>query len=1316
MEQQFRQLTNAIAACMLADQRRLASQLRALRKASHARKALEEAFLRLQTDIHRSQAERRLRAEHLPVPTFPEGLPVNEREAEISEAITAHQVVIICGETGSGKTTQLPKICLSVGRGVAGLIGHTQPRRIAARSVAARIAAELGGELGKMVGYKVRFSDRTSRDVYIKLMTDGILLAETQSDRFLDAYDTLIIDEAHERSLNIDFLLGYIKQLLPRRPELKVIITSATIDPQQFSRYFSHAPIIEVSGRRFPVEVRYRPLLAEDEHECDRDLKQAILDAVDEVAGLGPGDILIFLAGEREIRDTAEALRKHHLPHTEILPLYARLSAAEQERVFQPHSKRRIVLATNVAETSLTVPGIRYVIDPGYARVSRYSHRSKVQRLLVEEISRASCDQRKGRCGRVSAGVCIRLYSEADYLSRLAFTDPEIKRANLAAVILQMKALKLGDVERFAFIDPPDARMINDGFRLLAGLAAVDARRELTPIGRQLARLPVDPCIGRMLLAAHEENALQAGSALQAGNALPACNALSEVLVIASALSIQDPRERPLDAQQAADEKHRRFLDEQSDFLAYLNLWRFFESECKHLSQNKQRTLCREHFLSLVRMREWHDIHQQLYTLVREFGFTPNQTPADYRAIHRALLAGLLGNIAFKDEAYTYTGARNIKLSLFPGSGLFKKGPKWLMAATFLETSRVYAHTVARIEPEWIEQLALHLLRRSFCEPHWERRTAQVAAYERVTLYGLVVVARRKVNYGPIDPIESRRIFIQSALVEGDYQTDAPFFQHNRRLMADIEELENKSRRRDVLVDEQDLYAFYDARIPDGIWSGARFETWRKEAEKAEPKLLYLTQAELMRHGVEEVTEEQYPDSLTMNGTRFPLTYHFELGHPADGVTLTVPLPALNQVALACCEWLVPGLLRDKIVALIRSLPKSLRRTLQVSDSFVPVPNYADVCLQSLTPGSGSLTEALAAHLHKVTGVKIPADAWQPELLPDHLRMNFKVVDGQGKVLATGRDLSALQAALGQRARTNFAELHTEQFDRQGITRWDFGDLPEQVVLERQGLHLTAYPAIEDRKDSVALKLFESAAHAAKALRGGVRRLALLELAQPINHLRKNLPDIRRMCMHFSSIGNCEALKDDLILAIAERAFLGDEPPPRTATAFEKCKEQGHMALMSEAFALCELVDMILTEYYAVAKELKVAGVLSNGGACPDIHEQLAHLLYRGFVAVTPLEWLIHIPRYLKAIRARLEKRRCAPARDAKRAAEITPLWRTYLKRAEANRAQGLHDPALERYRWMLEEFRVSLFAQALKTAIPVSEKRLKEQWERVRI
>ncbi len=1297
-----------LAETSLAERPALVRRLQGLRRRLKQGKPIDRALDALELAVEAARERLHHRRSILPVPTFDDALPVNQRREEIADAIRRHQVVVICGETGSGKTTQIPKICLSLGYGAAGLIGHTQPRRIAARSVAARIASELGTELGAGVGYKVRFSDRMGSDTAVKLLTDGMLLAETQGDRRLSDYEVIIIDEAHERSLNIDFLLGYLHRLLPRRPDLKLIITSATIDPARFARHFGGAPVLEVSGRTYPVETRYRPLASADEDGRDRDLQEAILDAVDEVAAVGPGDILVFLSGEREIRETAESLRKHHPQGSEILPLYARLSAAEQNRVFQPHGGRRIVLATNVAETALTVPGIRYVIDPGTARISRYSVHGKIQRLPVEPISQASANQRAGRCGRVSAGLCVRLYAEADFLARPPYTEPEILRTNLAAVILQMANLGLGDVEDFPFLDPPDRRLVNDGFRLLHELQAVDEDRGITEPGRQLARLPVDPRLGRMLLGAAREGCL------------------AEALVVVSALAIQDPRERPLDHQQAADEKHRRFLDERSDFLALIRLWEDYQAQARHLSRSQLRRYCRESFLSYVRMREWQEIHRELHGLVRQMGLRPNEVAADYGALHRALLAGLLGHIGLRTDDGSYLGARNRRFHVFPGSGLFRRKHRWVMAAELVETARVYARGVARIDPLWVESLAPHLVKRHYAEPRWERRRGQVVATERVTLYGLPVVVGRRVNYGPIDPVESRRLFIRHALVLQAFDSRAPFLAHNAEQVARVEALEARTRRRDLLVDEETLFDFYDRRVPAGIYSGPQFERWRRSAEAGDPELLFMGPEVLMARDAAEVGPERFPESMRFDGTVLPLSYCFEPGEPDDGVTLTVPLAALNQVDALRCQWLVPGLLEERVTALIRSLPRSLRR------HFVPVPDYARALVESLVPGSRPLLEAMAVELHRMTGVEIPEQAWNPGTLPPHLSMSFRVLAPGGEVLAQGRSLEALRRELGEQARSSFARLLTAgaspepataappgggtcTLERETVQDWDFGDLPDGVDFHRDGMTLKGYPALVDEEGRVALRLLDSPHRAEVAHRRGLRRLIALRVRDRIRHLRRNLPGFQAMSLHHLRIGSQEALRADLEAAILDAAFLAAGPLPRTRAAFEESLAQGRQGLMAVAQSLCEGVRETLAVHHEIQKRLASEPPLSWAEAVADIREQLAHLVYPGFVSATPGEWRAHLPRYLRAVGLRLDKLAQAPDRDRARMPQVQILWQRYLERQARHDRDDTHDPELERLRWMLEELRVSLFAQALGTAFPVSVKRCEAQWQRVR-
>ncbi|BEH55140.1 ATP-dependent RNA helicase HrpA [Burkholderia pseudomallei] len=1285
---------------------------------------------------------------------------------EIARAIAAHPVVIVCGETGSGKTTQLPKICLALGRGLgaggAGLIGHTQPRRLAASSTGRRIAEELGTPFGEVVGYKVRFTDNLAPGASVKLMTDGILLAETQTDPLLKAYDTLIIDEAHERSLNIDFLLGYLRQILPRRPDLKLIVTSATIDAERFARHFGSderpAPVIEVSGRLYPVEVRYRPIAddrpaavrhaegassgrdrAKSAREAERDLMDGIVDAVDELCREGPGDVLVFLPGEREIRDAAEALRKHHPPHTEILPLFARLSAAEQERVFKASNARRIVLATNVAETSLTVPGIRYVVDTGLARVKRYSYRNKVEQLQIEPISQAAANQRAGRCGRVADGICIRLYEESDFAGRARFTDPEILRSSLASVILRMKSLHLSAIESFPFIEPPPGRAIADGYQLLNELGAVDDENALTPLGRELARLPLDPRVGRMILAARDQQALR------------------EVLVIASALSVQDPRERPVDAQEQADQAHRRFADERSEFLQWLRIWAWFEEAVAHKKSNRQLVdACRQHFLSHLRLREWRDVHSQLLTVVREHGWRLNEADATFEQIHLSLLTGLLGNIGFKaeDEPH-YLGARGIKFHLWPGSALVKKAGRWVMAAELVETSRLYARCIAKIEPEWIERIGAHLLKKSLSEPHWEKRPAQVAAFERATLYGLTIYHRRRVAFGRQDPARARELFIRGALVDGEFDTKLAFFAHNRKLLADIEQLEHKSRRQDVLVDDELIHAFYDQAIPAGIHTGAAFERWyRDEVSKSgQPedklRLLYLSRDDLMRHEAAGVTTELFPKRVTMAGVEMALAYHFEPGSPRDGVTLAVPLFALNQVDARRAEWLVPGMLKEKAHLLLKSLPQKLRR------HCVPLPEYAAGFVERAGRerfGAGGLVDALIADVREQTQVATKTSDFKLETLPAHLFMNFKVIDEHGRQLAMGRNLAQLRAELGAQAQQHFQKIAAaatlapagepaaaaagasgararraplgappraaEPAAQAGaaagatalyehLTTWNFGKLPELLEIRRRGETLFGYPALVDRGTHCDVEVFDSPDEAARIHRAGLRRLFALQLKEPIKYLEKNLPGLREMAMQYMSLGTQDELRDQLIATALDRACL-QEPLPADDASFHARRDEGRSRLNLLAQEIARLVGQILAEYAGLAKKLAQAKPFPAAHA--DMQSQLAALVGKRFVVDTPYAQLAHFPRYLKGIALRIDKLKADPARDARQAAELQPLAQHY-QRSVAQRG-GVADARLAEFRWLLEELRISLFAQELRTPMPVSVKRLYKVWE----
>ncbi|MDE1183887.1 ATP-dependent RNA helicase HrpA [Paraburkholderia sp.] len=1307
--------------------------------------------------------ERRVIAPN-PVPpiTFPEALPVSGRREEIALAIANNQVVIVSGETGSGKTTQLPKICLALGRGLGtggkGLIGHTQPRRIAASATGRRIAEELGTPFGEVVGYKVRFTDNLSPGASVKLMTDGILLAETQTDPLLNAYDTIIIDEAHERSLNIDFLLGYLREILPKRPDLKLIVTSATIDADRFARHFGSdekpAPVIEVSGRLYPVEVRYRPV-AEDspavkaaegtssrdtdrtrpktQREADRDLMDAIVDAVDELCREGPGDVLVFLPGEREIRDAAEALRKHHPPHTEILPLFARLSAAEQERVFRISNARRIVLATNVAETSLTVPGIRYVVDTGLARVKRYSYRNKVEQLQVESISQAAANQRAGRCGRVADGVCIRLYEDSDFQGRTRFTDPEILRSSLASVILRMKSLHLTAIETFPFIEPPPGRAIADGYQLLNELGAVDDDNALTPLGRELARLPLDPRVGRMILAARDQQSLR------------------EVLIIASALSVQDPRDRPIEAQEQADQAHRRFADDRSEFLQWIRIWAWFEDAIAHKKSNKQlNDACRANFLSQLRLREWRDVHSQLLTVVREHGWRINEAEATFEQIHLALLTGLLGNIGLKaDDEPHYLGARGIKFYLWPGSALVKKAGRWVIAAELVETSRLYARCIAKVEPEWIEQIGAHLLKKSLSEPHWEKRAAQVSAFERAVLYGLPIYHRRRVSFGKQDPARARELFIRGALVDGEFDTKLAFFSHNRKLLADIEQLEHKSRRQDVLVDDDLIYAFYDQALPEGIYTGASFERWyRDEVKKAgqaedKLKLLYLSRDDLMRHEAAGVTTDLFPKRMTMSGVEMALTYHFEPGSPRDGVTLGVPLYALNQVDARRCEWLVPGMLKEKTQLLLKSLPQKLRR------HCVPLPEYAAGFVDRHSGprfAAGGFLDVLIADIREQTQVAMKQSDFKLETLPAHLFMNFKVIDEHGRQLAMGRNLAQLRAELGGQAQQHFQKIaasatlsdssgesvgkapatsgrasdgasapHTAKASDgsaatalyEKLTTWNFGKLPELLEIRRGGQTLFGFPALVDRVTHCDVEVFDSPDEAARIHRAGLRRLFALQLREPIKYLEKNLPGMREMAMHFMPRGTQEELRDQLIDTALDRACLQD-PLPDDDVSFHTRRDEGRSRLTLLAQEIARLIGLILTEYATVTKKLVQARSFTAAHA--DMQNQLDTLIAKRFVVDTPYPQLAHFPRYLKGIALRIDKLKADSVRDARQFAEFQPLLQNY-QRAVAQRG-GVLDPRLGEFRWLLEELRISLFAQELRTPMPVSVKRLYKVWE----
>ncbi len=1272
-------------ACLVRDIPALTKKIAGLRRRVQRGQPIDRGLAELDKAVTNSRQQVEQRGAAAPRPEYALSLPVVEQREAILEAIAAHQVIVLCGETGSGKTTQLPKLCLELGLGVRGKIGHTQPRRIAARSLAARIAEELHCPLGEAVGYKVRFQDRVRDSSHIKVMTDGILLAEIQSDPELREYDALIIDEAHERSLNVDFMLGYLRRLLPERPDLKIIITSATIDPQRFSRHFNDAPVIEVSGRTFPVEMRYRPVNGEDEDQRDRSRTQAIADAVDELAREGPGDILVFLPGERAIRETSELLRKHHPAQTEILPLYARLSAQQQSQVFRPHKGRRIVLATNVAETSLTVPGIRYVIDTGQVRISRYSYRTKVQRLPIEAISQASANQRAGRCGRVQAGICIRLYSEEDFVSRAEFTAPEIQRTNLAAVILQMASLKLGDVEAFPFVDPPDIRLVRDGYKLLHELGAVDTAQQLTAMGQELSRLPLDPRLARIILAAREQNCL------------------SEILIIVAVLEAADPRDRPIDKAQAADEKHALFRDEKSDFLSYLKLWRAWKEQARHLSQNKLRKWCRDHFISWLRMREWADIHRQLHEQITGMGMRCNSNGADYRAIHCALLSGLLGNIAFQAEPGEYQGARNLRFVVFPGSALAKKKPAWLVAAELVETGRRYLRTVAVIEPAWVEPLAGSLLKRQYSDPHWEKKRAQVVAFERVTLYGLPLVNRRKVNFGPIDPGTARSLFIRHALVEGLFDTREPFAAHNRALLADLDQLESKARRRDVLVNDDVLYRFFDERLPDDVYDGPRFNRWWKKVAAEQPQRLHLDRDQVMLHGAETVDEQEFPAQIDVRGLLLDVSYRFSPGDEDDGICVKLPLALLNQLRAEDFDWLVPGLIHEKITLLIKSLPKNLRR------HFVPAPDFARACLETIAQREGDLLEVLATQLKRMTQVDVPRSAWRPELLPVHLFSGFELIDEQGKRLAGGRDLAALQRDFGLQAKSDFAAVADTRFERKDIRDWDFGDLPVQAEISQANITLRAWPALEQVDGTINLRLFDNPDSAADAHRQGLLALFRLNAGRRLRDIRRAAPELQKQVLWFSSLGSAETLQADLEQAVLQAAFMNTADPVRDEKAYRQRLESGCARLLELAVEIGRYSHDALQAYQQLNRTLKGSVSPQLLSAMNEVQNLSGTLIYPGFLSATPLEQLPRLMIYLRAAIARVEKLPGNVEKDRKLALLVQDFQDRY---EQARKTGGVEDGSLQRFRWSVEELRVSLFAQELGTAQKVSPERLDKAWK----
>ncbi|MFI2645892.1 ATP-dependent RNA helicase HrpA [Streptomyces sp. NPDC018610] len=1305
-------LASRLTELSLRDAHRIGRRLEGARKIRKP-EARASVLAEIEGDVAKAEERMAARRSRVPAVSYPEQLPVSQKKDEIAAAIRDHQVVIVAGETGSGKTTQIPKICMELGRGVRGMIGHTQPRRIAARTVAERVAEELDTPLGGAVGWKVRFTDQVDPEAtFVKLMTDGILLAEIQTDRELRAYDTIIIDEAHERSLNIDFLLGYLAQLLPKRPDLKVVITSATIDPERFSRHFGDAPIVEVSGRTYPVEVRYRPLLEEDSDDADRDQITAITDAVEELMAEGSGDILVFLSGEREIRDTADALNKKRYRFVEVLPLYARLSHAEQHRVFQQHTGRRIVLATNVAETSLTVPGIKYVIDPGFARISRYSHRTKVQRLPIEPVSQASANQRKGRCGRTSDGICVRLYSEDDFLARPEFTDAEILRTNLASVILQMTAAGLGDIEKFPFIDPPDHRNIRDGVQLLQELGALDPeqkdpRKRLTQTGRKLAQLPVDPRLARMVLEADRNGCAR------------------EVMVIAAALSIQDPRERPSDKQTQADQQHARFRDETSDFLAFLNLWRYVREQQKERGSSSFRRMCKQEFLNFLRIREWQDIYTQLRTVAKQMGIHLNEDDAPADRVHVSLLAGLLSHIGMKDVKESkdaapgarkdggrneYLGARNAKFAIFPGSALFRKPPRFVMSAELVETSRLWARVNAKIEPEWVEPLAGHLLKRTYSEPHWEKDQAAVMAYEKVTLYGVPIVAQRKVNYGRIDPEVSRELFIRNALVEGDWRTHHKFFSDNRKLLSEVEELEHRARRRDIVVDDETLFDFYDQRVPEHVVSGAHFDSWWKRKRQEQPDFLDFEREMLIRESAEAVTKADYPDSWRQGNLKFRVTYQFEPGADADGVTVHIPLQVLNQVTDEGFDWQIPGLREDVVTELIRSLPKPIRR------NYVPAPNFAQRFLAAAVPLQEPLTTTMARELKRMVGVPFDAEDFDWSKVPEHLKITFRIVDERRRKLAEDKDLEVLKVRLKPKARKALSQAAAataertggESLERAGLTDWTIGALTRIFETRRAGQPVKAYPALVDDGDTVSVRLFDTEAEQAEAMWKGTRRLILRNIpVNPAKFAFEKLTNQQKLALSANPHGSIQALFDDCAMAAADRLIAEFGGPAWDEESYRKLYDKVRAEIVDVTVRTVGQVQQVLAAWQACERRLKAVRSPALLPNLADVRAQLDALVKPGFVTEAGIRRLPDLMRYLVAADRRLQQMPTNLQRDTTRMEKVQEMRDEYAWLLE-QLPQGRPVPQQVRdIRWMIEELRVSYFAHALGTAYPVSDKRI---------
>jgi ATP-dependent RNA helicase HrpA len=1244
----------------------------------------------LSQNIERSIQTRLDRQANLPECHFDNELPINQHAEKISTALENNQVVIICGETGSGKTTQLPKICLTLGRGIEGVIGHTQPRRLAAKTVAKRIADELDSELGTHVGYKIRHQDLTNKKSYIKLMTDGILLAELQKDRFLNQYDTLIIDEAHERSLNIDFILGYLKQLLPKRPDLKVIITSATIDVTRFSEHFDNAPVIEVSGRSWPVDVLYRPI-EEEEESSEENLGRvgAILDAINELASFDMGDILIFLEGEGEIHETDKFLRKQNLRDTDILPLYARLSSSRQNKIFAPHKRRHVVLATNIAETSLTIPGIRYVIDTGMARISRYSYKSKVQRLPIEKVSMAAANQRKGRCGRTSEGICIRLYSEEDFSSRSEYTQPEVLRTNLASVILQMKALNIGDIENYPFINPPEKKLINDGMRVLQEINALDNQDKLTAIGRKIARFPLDPRHARLLLAANE------------------FNCLNEMLIIVGVLSIQSPRERPIDKQQKSDESHEQFDDENSDFLWFINLWYFYQKQMKKLSQNKLRKLCQQNFLSYMRMREWSDIHRQLRHVCTEMKFAINSEPASYQNIHCAILTGMPSHVAFLSDKHEYTGARDIKLNIFPASGQFNNKPKWIVAADLVETSRLYARNVAKIESNWLINTAAHLLKYNYSDAHWESKSARVVALQKISLYGMTLVAGKRVNYGRINPVESKALFIRNALVEGDLESSANFFKHNNKVINEVRELEVKSRRPDI-VDEEAIYAFYHKALPSDVHDGQSFAIWMKKLNQEQKQALFFDKKSIMSHEATEVTENYYPDAIQSQGITMPLEYKFEPGKNDDGLSIDVPVAVLNQFNDKQMDYLVPGLLEEKIVTLLRSLPKSIRTKI------VPIPEAAAECANNINNRSVSLTKNISAYLFKTRSIEIKDSDWPETSLPEHLKINYRIINSENELLGTGKDIHLLKEEFSDKADNAFADIYENEYGTEEVSSWDFGELPVQQEIRTNGNTIVVYPSLIEEEGRVYRHAFDNLENAEYYLRYGLRALLKKELTKEIKYMRKNLRSIEKLALMYSNIGSKNELIDEIVNLSLDETFLYEEEPIRQQEQFFSTLALQKQNLLINSEKACVLLETILEKHIKISSMLTEPSILKHTDAITDIEDQMDYLIFGGFINDVPYKYLLQYPRYFDSILKRIEKLESGQEKDKQNVVLIKDHWNRIKKLVDNAYETDCFSTSLYEYRWMIEELRISLFTQQLKTKIPISIKRMDKMWDKL--